>query len=180
MIPPRPTEYPSGRENFARRTSPAFDSLAPAEAAAEIVTALVLQPERAQRMIEYHALDAGNPGFAELVDDLLNATWKTPPASGYKGAIQSTVDSVVLDHLMALASDDRASAEVRGVALLKLDELKKWIVKQSDLPKYEAMRAQFFFAESQIDRFQRNPAEIHLTMPAPPPDGDPIGSDGWE
>jgi hypothetical protein len=180
MIPPRPTEYPSGRENFARRTSPAFDSLAPAEAAAEIVTTLVLQPERAQRMIEYHALDAGNPGFAELVDDLLNATWKTPPASGYKGAIQSTVDSVVLDHLMVLASDDRASAEVRGVALLKLDELKKWIVKQSDLPKYEAMRAQFFFAESQIDRFQRNPAEIHLTMPAPPPDGDPIGSDGWE
>jgi hypothetical protein len=180
MIPPRPTDYPSGRENFARRTSPAFDSLAPAEAAAEIVTALVLQPERAQRMIEYHALDAGNPGFAELVDDLLNATWKTPPASGYKGAIQSTVDSVVLDHLMALASDDRASAEVRGVASLKLDELKKWIGTQSPLPKYEGMRAQFFFAQSQIDRFQRNPAEIHLTTPAPPPDGDPIGSDDWE
>ncbi len=180
MIPPRPTEYPSGRENFARRTSPAFDALAPAEAAAEIVTALVLQPERAQRMVEYHALDAENPGFAELVDDLLNATWKTPPASGYKGAIQRTVDSVVLDQLMALASDDHASAEVRGVASLKLDELKKWIVKQSDLPKYEAMRAQFFFAQSQIDRFQKNPAEIHLTAPAPPPDGDPIGTDGWE
>ena len=180
MIPPRPTEYPSGRENFARRTSPAFDSLAPAEAAAEIVTGLVLQPERAQRMIEYHALDAGNPGFAELVDDLLNATWKTPPASGYKGAIQRTVNSVVLDQLMALASDDRASAEVRGVASLKLDELKKWIGKQSSLPKYEAMRAQFFFAESQIDHFQKDPAEIHLTTPAPPPDGDPIGSDGWE
>ncbi len=180
MIPPRPTEYPSGRENFARRTSPAFDALAPAEAAAEIVTALVLQPERAQRMIEYHALDAGNPGFAELVDDLLNATWKTPPASGYKGAIQRTVDSVVLDQLMALASDDRASAEVRGVASLKLDELKKWIGTQAPLPKYEGMRAQFFFAQGQIDRFQRNPAEIHLTTPAPPPDGDPIGSDGWE
>jgi len=37
-----------------------------------------------------------------------------------------------------------------------------------------------FFAKSQIDRFQRNPAEIHLTTPAPPPDGDPIGTDGWE
>jgi Met-zincin/Domain of unknown function (DUF5117) len=180
MIPPRPTEYPSGRENFARRTSPAFDALAPAEAAAEIVTAVVLQPERAQRMIEYHALDAGNPGFAELVDDLLNATWKAPPASGYKGAIQRTVNSVVLDQLIALAGDDRASAEVRGAASLKLDELKKWIGKQSPLPKYEAMRAQFFFATSQIDRFQRNPAEIRLTTPAPPPDGDPIGSDGWE
>ena len=180
MIPPRPTDYPSGRENFARRTSPAFDALAPAEAAAEIVTALLLQPERAQRMIEYHALDEGNPGFAELVDDVLNATWKTPPASGYKGAIQRTVDSVVLDQLLGLASDDRASAEVRGVASLKLEELRKWIGTQAPLPKYEAMRAQFFFAQSQIDRFQKNPAEIHLAIPAPPPDGDPIGSDGWE
>ena len=188
MIPPRPPEYPTGRENFSRRTSPAFDALAPAEAAAEIVTNLLLQPERAQRMIEYHALDAANPSFDELVADLLAATWKTQSSSenksgsegGYKGAIQRTVNAVVLDHLMTLAADDRASAQVRGVASLKLDELKKWIATQAPSMKDEAVRAQFFFAKSQIDRFQRNPAEIHLTTPAPPPDGDPIGTDGWE
>jgi len=180
MIPPRPPEYPSGREDFARRTSPAFDALAPAEAAAEIVANLLLQPERAQRMVEYHALDSGNPGFAELVDDLLNATWKAQPSTGYNGAIQCTVDSVVLDRLITLAEDENTSAAVRAVASLKLDELKKWIGTQSPLPKYEAMRAQFFLAQGQIDHFERNPAEVHLTMPAPPPDGDPIGSDGWE
>jgi hypothetical protein len=42
------------------------------------------------------------------------------------------------------------------------------------------MRAQFFFAASQIDRFQKNPAETHLTTAVPPPDGDPIGTDDWE
>jgi len=73
MIPPRPPENPTGRENFYRRTSPAFDALAPAEAAAEIVMNLLLQPERAQRMIEYHALDADNPGFDELATSLLAA-----------------------------------------------------------------------------------------------------------
>lgn len=180
MIPPRPAEYPTGRENFARRTSPAFDALAPAEAAAEIVVNLLLQPERAQRMIEYHALDAENPGFDELVDDLLVATWKAQPSSGYNGAIQRTVNSVVLDQLMTLAGNDRASAEVRGVASLKLDELKKWIATEAPSAKDEAVGAQRFFAESQIDRFQRNPAEMHLTAPAPPPEGDPIGSDDWE
>ena len=180
MIPPRPPEYPGGRENFSRRTSPAFDALAPAEAAAEIITNLLLRPERAQRMIEYHALDAGNPSFDELVADLLTATWKTQPSSGYKGAIQRTVNSVVLDQLMTLAGDDRASAQVRGVAALKLDELKKWISMQAPSAKDYAVQAQLFFAKSQIDRFQRNPAEIHLTTPAPPPDGDPIGTDGWE
>ena len=131
-------------------------------------------------MIEYHALDAGNPGLDELVSTLLAATWKAPSASGYNGAIQRTVDAVVLDHLITLASDEHASAHVRGVAALKLNELKKWIATQAPTAKDDAVRAQLFFAESQIDHFQKNTAEMHLTAPAPPPDGDPIGSDDWE
>jgi hypothetical protein len=82
VIPPRPPFYSRSQENFALRTSPAFDSLAPAEAAAEIVVKLLLQPERAERMIEYHARETGNPGFDELLDDLINATWKTEPTFG--------------------------------------------------------------------------------------------------
>jgi len=180
LIPPRPPEYPTGRENFSRRTSPAFDALAPAEAAAEIVANVLLQPERAQRMIEYHALDAGNPGFDELVGDVLSATWKAPSAPGYHGAVQRTVDAVVLDHLISLASDEHASAQVRAIAALKLNDLKKWVITQAPSTKDDAVRAQLFFAESQIDHFQKNPAEVHLTTPAAPPDGDPIGSDEWE
>ncbi len=180
IIPPRPPEYPTGRENFSRRTSPAFDALAPAEAAAQIVSNVLLQPERAQRLIEYHALDAGNPGFDELLTDVLTATWKSPPSTGYKAAIQRTVNAVVLDRLMMMAADEHSSAQVRSVASLKLDELKKWIATQLPLAKDEAVRAQLFFAASQIDRFEKNPAEIHLTTPAPPPEGDPIGTDDWE
>jgi hypothetical protein len=180
MIPPRPPQYPTGRENFSRRTSPAFDALAPAESASGIVANLLLQPERAQRMIEYHALDAANPDFNELVNDLVAATWKAKPSTGYEGAIQRTVNAVVLDRLIALAADEHASVQVRGVAALKLDELKKWMASQAPSAKDETVRAQFFFATSQIDRFQKNPAEIHVTTPAPPPDGDPIGTDGWD
>jgi hypothetical protein len=180
MIPPRPPEYPTGRENFARRTSPAFDALAPAEEATEIIANVLLQPERAERMIEYHALDAGNPGFDELLAALLATTWKAQSSAGYKGAIQRTVNGVILDHLLMLAGNERASAEVRGVAALQLDELKKWIARQSPSAKDDAIRAEFFFAQSQIDHFQKNPAEVHLATPAPPPDGDPLGDDGWE
>jgi len=180
MIPPRPPEYPSSKENFARRTSPAFDSLAPAEAAADIVMGLLLQPERAERMIEYHAHDANNPGFDELLDDVLTTTWKAPATQGYNGAIQRTVNSVVLSHLMSLAADEHASSQVRAVTLLKLDELKKWLTSQENLLKDVPTRAEFFFAKNQIDHFEKNPAEVHGTTPATPPAGDPIGSDGWE
>ena len=180
IIPPRPPEYPSSKENFARRTSPAFDSLAPAEAAADIVVQLLFQPERAQRMIEYHARDANNPGFDELLNEVLAATWKAPPAPGYNGAIQRTVNAVVLSRLMSLAADEHASSQVRAVALLKLDELKKWIASQENLLKDVETRAEFFFARNQIDHFEKNPAEVHVTAPATPPAGDPIGTDGWE
>ncbi len=123
---------------------------------------------------------SNNPGFDELVSDLLAATWKSQVASGYNGAIQRTVNSVVLDHLITLASDEHASEQVRGVVALKLNELRKWIAIQAPTTKDEAARAQLLFAESQIDHFQKNPAEVHLTSPATPPDGDPIGSDDWE
>jgi Met-zincin/Domain of unknown function (DUF5117) len=180
IIPPRPPQYQATRENFPRRTAPAFDALAPAEAASEIVVSALLEPERAQRMIEYHALDPKYPGFAELVDDLLAATWKDQAMPGYAGAIQRTVDSVVLDQLIMLAADDHSSDEVRAMASLKLDELKRWIAAEMPSRKEEATRAQFFFAEMQIDHFQKNPADVHLTAPAMLPEGDPIGNDGWE
>lgn len=179
-IPPRPPEYPNSNENFARRTSPAFDSLAPAEAAAEIVARLLLEPNRDERMVEYHARDTNYPGFAELLDDLVVATWKAPPEAGYDGAVQQTVDSVVLDHLMALAANDHAAAQTRAIAALKLDELKNWMAAQSKSVTDESRRAQFFFAVQEIERFEKDPATLHLTQPAPPPAGDPIGDDGWQ
>lgn len=180
IIPPRPPGYSSSRENFAGRTSPAFDALAPAEAAAEIVISLLLQPQRAQRMIEYHARDANYPGFDELLDELLLRTWRAQPVPGYNGAVQRVVNGVVLSHLMALAADEHTPGQVRALAFLKLDELKRWLRSQENVIKDSETRAEFFFAENQIDHFEKNPAEVHVTAPAPLPAGDPIGSDNWE
>ena len=180
LIPPRPPEFPDTQENFARRTSPAFDSLAPAEAAAEITASLLLEPNRDERMVEYHARDANYPGFAELVDDLLAATWKAKPTAGYDGALQQTVNAVMLEHLMELASDEKAAAEARAIASLKLDQLKDWITTQAKTTTDGSRRAELFFAEQEIDHFEKNPTGVHLTIPAPPPAGDPIGDDGWQ
>jgi hypothetical protein len=179
-IPPRPAEYPSSQENFARRTAPAFDSLSGAEAMAEIVSSLLLEPNRDERMVEYHAENAQYPGFSEMIDDLLAATWKAQPQQGYDGAIQRRVDAIVLDHLMSLAADQSAAPQTRAVASLKLNDLKNWMAGQLKTASDQGRRAQLFFAVQQIDQFEKNPTSVHLTTPAPPPAGDPIGSDGWE
>lgn len=179
-IPPRPPEYPSSDENFSRRTSPAFDSLAPAEAAANIVFSLLFEPSRDQRMVEYHSRDGNDPGFAELVDDVIAATWKVAPATGYEGEIQQTVNAVMLDHLMALAADEQAASQTRATASLKLDDLKNWLAPQLQSAGENARRAEFFYAFHEIEDFQKNPAIIHILHPALPPAGDPIGDDGWQ
>lgn len=180
QIPPRPPQFPSSNENFARRTSPAFDSLAPAGAAAEIISSLLFEPNRDQRMIEYHARDASYPGFGELVDDVLNATWKKAQENGYDGEVQQTVNSVVLDHMIGLAADAEAAPQTRAIAFLKLDQLKKWMEDQQQMSSGGSRQTELFYASHEIDTFEKNPATIHLIRPPAPPAGDPIGDDGWE
>src|SRR5271170_4501335 len=78
IIPPRPPEYPRDREDFKIHTSPAFDALAPAESAAQHTLQFLFNPERAARLIEFHARNTANPGLNDVLDAVLNATWKAP------------------------------------------------------------------------------------------------------
>src|ERR1700686_1625806 len=127
MIPPRPPQYERGREHFKIRTSPAFDALAPAEAAAQHTLQFLFNPERAARLVEFHARNAANPGLEEVLNSVLKATWESPRAEGYAGEIANVVDDVVLYDLMTLAANERASDEVRATASLRLHELKQWL-----------------------------------------------------
>ena len=178
-IPPRPPEYERGREDFKIRTSPAFDALAPAESAAQHTLQFLFNPERAARLVEFHARDAANPDLEEVLDAILAATWKSPRAAapGYPGEIARVVDNVVLYDLMVLAANEKASGQVRAIASLKLDELKSWLASPQGASTDSAQRAHTFYAAQQIEQFQKDPKRLDLTPPSEPPDGPPIGAD---
>lgn len=57
MLPPRPSGYGRHRGLFPRYTGMVFDAVTPATVGAELVVSSVLQPERAARLVEQHALD---------------------------------------------------------------------------------------------------------------------------
>jgi hypothetical protein len=177
MIPPRPPAYERGREDFKIRTYPAFDALAPAEAAAQHTLQFLFNPERAERLVEFHARDAANPSLEEVFDAVLAATWKFQHASGYSAEVAHVVDNVVLYDLMVLVANERAADEVRAIAAFKLRNLKEWLdsagAKQTD-----SERAHIFFASRQIEQFEKDPKRLDLTPPAEPPDGPPIGAMG--
>jgi hypothetical protein len=184
IIPPRPPDFQRGREHFKTHTSPAFDALAPAEAAAQHSLQFLFNPERAARLVEFHARNAENPGLEEVLESILAATWKTPHGEGLRGQIANAVDMVVLYDLMALAANDRASDQVRAIAGLELYELDRWLNAQMVSRQPIIEPAHVAFASRQIAQFQKDPKKMDLTPPAEPPDGPPIGTnddwDGWD
>src|SRR5437016_5294725 len=125
-------------EDVRIRTSPTFDALAPAEVFANHVCDFLFNPERAARIVEFHARDSANyPAFGEVIDKILAETLRAPVRSGYEDEIQRTVNAVVLNELMGLAANERASNEVRAIAEYHLDALKNWLRQQVDLTRDE-------------------------------------------
>jgi hypothetical protein len=181
MIPPRPSGYGRSRELFRLRTGATFDPVAAAESAAGHTIGLLLNPQRAARLVEYHARDPRNPSLTDVIDKLVAATWRAPQAKGTAAEVQRAVNIVTLYHLMSLASNESASAQARAIAAHKLNQLKTWITAQLTVTQQdESRRAHLFFALAQMKRFEENPKELSLPRPPDPPEGQPIGSDATQ
>ncbi len=174
LIPPRPIGFERTREDFQNRTGLTFDPVGAAESAAEITVGLILNDERAARLVEHHARDRNMPSLEEVIDHLIASTWKLNPApTGLASEVQRTVDSVVLYHLMELSIDEDPPEQVRAIAWEKLHELRDWLKQASGVPVEE--RAHFAYAADRITRFLANPKEVTIPKPAEPPPGQPIG-----
>jgi hypothetical protein len=177
IIPPRPVMYPRGREDFKIRTSPAFDAVAPAEAAAQLIMQFLFNPQRAARLVEFHDRDAANPALNEVFDQVLKATHAYANYPGYFGELGRAVDNAALNDLMALANDASTLPEVRAVATAELHLYKEknstYTLRSADDPA----GTYFWFVARQIDQFEKDPTKVIATVPYEPPDGPPIGDD---
>ncbi len=176
-IPPRPLGYDRHREVIKIRTELTFDALAIAETASELTFSLLLHPARAGRLVEYHARNSKQPSLESIIDKVTQATFKALPKSGYEGAIQITVNEVLLSNVIKLATNANASSQVKGVAYLKLDQLKSWLTAKRKAATDEAWNAHYTYALSQIENFQENPLEYHEAPSLNAPPGQPIGAD---
>jgi hypothetical protein len=174
LIPPTAHGYDRTREDFFRRTGLMFDPLGAAEAAANQTVRLILQRERASRLVEQHARDPKIPGLGEVIDQLVGATWKAPRDNGLAGETGRLVSSVVLYHLIALAKDDAASMQARAIAHQKLDDLRRWLLAAPAAGDEAAHRS---FAAARIKQFEDNPKDFVMPPPAEAPPGQPIGDE---
>jgi Met-zincin/Domain of unknown function (DUF5117) len=72
LILPRPPGYPRNVELFTGDEEPAFDPLAAAAAAADMVAAGLLQRERAARLVDFHRRDPELPSLEEVLGALVD------------------------------------------------------------------------------------------------------------
>ncbi|MBD1367349.1 zinc-dependent metalloprotease [Mucilaginibacter sp. ZT4R22] len=176
MIPPRPTGYPRTRETFKSRTGVTFDPMAAAESAAGTTLSFMLNPERAARLIEYQSRDNTQPGLLPVLNKLVAQTWKAPQPTGYNGELQRLVNNLTLKQILQLAANTNAAESVRSMALLQIDDLKKWM--QSALPTAtDSRKANLLFGLSQISQFEKTPDKFQPVKALAMPDGSPIGAD---
>jgi hypothetical protein len=175
MIPPSPYGF-GGGWGFA--TTPAgivYDPLAIARSLASNVADGILQPDRIERVISFHARDAAAPSADEVIGQLIDGVYNTAAAATtYERGVRRQARRAVVDALFALATDQRSTADVRAVAD---DGLNVIATRLSRVPTEDAEdRA----ANAEVIRDVQNWLERRVAPPKPTgviplPPGTPIG-----
>ncbi|GAB3692998.1 zinc-dependent metalloprotease [Spirosoma flavus] len=173
LIPPHPFRYdPNPREVFKRRTGLSFDPMAAPEAAAGMTLQMLMNPERISRLVGQSALDPAQLSLEGMLDQLLAATWyKADPADSYQAEVKRLTDKLFLQKLIDLSGNQDVTSQGRGIALLKLNQLKNKLTSSPNNPK---LAAHHLFALDQIRRAEGNIADVRPSNPQTPPDGMPI------
>lgn len=152
LIPPVP---PGGdaQLDWVPRAGTTFDQVEMAGGLATEVIEGLLHRDRLQRVVIQHARDPQNlPTLAEIYQPIMERTWFTAPAtSANDQALQRAVRRVVLNTMLDRAGDARASADVRQVTAMFLQQLSDALEEGRDGPP--AHRALDAAAVREIEAF---------------------------
>jgi hypothetical protein len=127
-----------------------------------------------------HARQPSLPAFDELLNELMQASWRSSRQVGAEGAIQRRTNTQVLERLMLLAANREAGNDVQAQAFDGIDRLDRWLGGQAAGESDAAWRAHYAHARWQIARMRRDPSSLEQIVPLMPPPGSPIGGMGGE
>lgn len=177
LLAPRPPGFPRTRESFPSRTGVAFDALAAAESAADHVASLLLHPERAARLVEFHARNDQQPGLAEVLDRIITRVRRESPGASYDVQLERVAELAILRRLMSLAADEDGSSAVQTVVRGKLGAWRNHTPQ--NVTDRTGGAAHEDYMREQIVRFFEDPKKMLLPKPVPAPPGQPIGMAAW-
>ncbi len=167
LIPPRPAGIASSRELFNGNTGPSLDALGIAQTAADLPISLILNPQRANRLVEYGARNEG-PSLSEVIDRIIRKTVSMRGGDDYYGSIQQTVNFVVVMNLIQLHASSQANPITKAVVFKKLTAISELLSERD-----EPMAMQL---SEMIETYFKNPKSFDIPRDLPAPPGSPIGT----
>lgn len=178
LMAPGATSVTPAAELFGSRTRPTFDELGAAQTLAQMIVDMVLQRDRAARLVEFATRGSGpHLTLGATIDAVVGATWEAPaPGSAKLAALQRVTQRVVADKLLVLAADSDASPQVRGMAELKLTDLRARARAKQAAARTDEERAHWLSVVNDFTRWidKRELPKLTAGLVAPP--GDPFGT----
>jgi Met-zincin/Domain of unknown function (DUF5117) len=173
LLPPRPPGLPRTEEDFPSRTGVTFDPIAAADSAADMTLELLLNSQRTNRLVQYHAQESAEPSLQEVIEATLASTKVPADASGLEREVKRAVDNRIVEALLGLAGDKGDSAETKSIARYELTQLRARLTQNAGTDVED--RALHAMEVGRIDAFFRDPARFMPAKPAVVPPGMPIG-----
>jgi hypothetical protein len=179
LMAPGANEVSPSVELFQSRTRPAFDELSAAQTLSMMVVDMVLQRDRAARLVEFASRGSGpHLTLSATIDSLVASTWGASASSPKLAALLRVTQRSVADKLLMLASDTSASPAVRAMAELKVSALRKRAATNQTAAKNDDDRAHWLSIANDFGRWidKRELPKFSPSLLAPP--GDPFGLPG--
>ncbi len=176
LIPPRAAGISRNRELFRGYTSPVLDPVGMAETAADLTSSLILNPQRAARLVNQHARNSTYPGLSEVLDKLVETTVHAEQARGLEGAAQRAINTAVVRRMIQLAKNDNAAPDVQSILNFRLEILAKGLVEKSEEESDSNVKAHYLYLAQMIDSKVLDPEQFEMPEAPYTPPGSPIGS----
>ncbi len=168
LFPPRAFGYDRTRESFKSNTNVAFDALGAVATASNMTLRLLLNPERANRLIEQRARDKNNMELDYVLFELIDKTFFNKTSSDYEKEVQKTIQFVTLQNLFNLALNPKSSVQVKAITNKNIDDLTSELKGNKTRFNLQLLR--------EISEFRKHPEKFKIYKTLKIPDGSPIGS----
>ena len=164
-------------ESFPSDTGLTFDPVAAAESAADLTLALLLNPERASRLVEYHMRVSGSPSLRGVLE-AVSKTVAERPEGGHtmSSEVERAVEFRALEAMLSLAVNPLTSSQARAIARSHItDLLKQWTTAAPTHRHRRSHSSRRPYRPHQ--RIRTRPAKFVPAKPIEAPPGMPIGDD---
>lgn len=176
LFPPRATGFERTRESFDGKTGLTFDDLSAVSTASEMIVSILLNPERAARLVLQKSKDQTQLGFDETLDALINQTFKSSLKDAYQIELQNAINYETLKYLFNLASQVDTYPQVNAIVKFKLNDLSGYLKNRKTSGVQQMYDADM---SAKINQYVAHPENFKL-IPSPKiPDGSPIGCDSY-